>query len=132
MVAAVSWTIFFKVFSLAFIFGSQNIISPPYLCTLSTLNFGLLSGIITLILAPSLLAADETAAPWFPDDVVMTPFVNCFFESCKIVFVAPLILNEPVFWKLSHLKNMLVFVSVFIFSHVSIGVLWIKFEILLC
>ena len=52
-----------SVLSLALIFGSQKIISPPYLCTLSTLIFGVLFGIITLTLAPNLPAAEATAAP---------------------------------------------------------------------
>ena len=46
---------------------------------------------------PSLRAEYETAAPWLPEEVVTIPYVTCFLLNCNIAFVAPLILNEPVF-----------------------------------
>ena len=40
---------------------------------------------------------------------------QCLFSgSCKIAFVAPLIFNAPIFWKLSHLKYISAPVMLFI------------------
>ena len=50
-----------------------------------------------LAVVPSLRAEYEIAAPWLPEEVVTMPFVNFLLLNCSIAFVAPLILNEPVF-----------------------------------
>src|SRR5271156_43571 len=50
-------------------------------------------------------AESASAAAWLPDDGATTPFFASSSVSEKTAFVAPRILNEPVFCKFSHLKK---------------------------
>jgi hypothetical protein len=56
-----------------------------------------------MALLPHSFAAKARAAPWFPEECVTT--VETCRGSCKIAFIAPRSLNDPVRWKFSHLKN---------------------------
>src|SRR5207245_5462933 len=46
-----------------------------------------------------------SAAAWLPVECVTTPRAASSSLSENTAFVAPRILNDPVFWKLSHLKK---------------------------
>ena len=51
------------------------------------------------------MAAYDAAIAWFPALTVVIPFFNLSSLIDKILFIAPLDLNEPLFCKNSHLKN---------------------------
>ena len=81
---------------------------------------------ITVTATPCSDAASERAAPWFPEEVVATPFASSTLLSCNKVFVAPRNLNEPVRWKFSHLKNNSAPANALRLRLVSTGVRWIR------
>ena len=63
------------------------------------------SGITTVHGALRLAAANATAAPWLPDECVMTPRAHSSSLSEKTAFVAPRALKAPIFCRFSHLKK---------------------------
>ena len=58
-------------------------------------------------------ATYEAAIPWLPALIAVIPFDNLSLSKDKILFVAPLTLNEPLFCKNSHLKYSLVLKNLF-------------------
>jgi hypothetical protein len=53
---------------------------------------------------PATRAAHATAAAWLPAETVTSPRPRSSPESDRTRFNAPRALNDPVFWKLSHLR----------------------------
>src|SRR5882724_11870525 len=86
-------------------FGSQKVIFPPYASTALHFTAGAFFGITTHAGTPRHAAAHATAAPWLPLDGVTIPRAASASVNENIAFVAPRILNDPVFCRFSHLKN---------------------------
>ena len=53
---------------------------------------------------PRSRAAHATAAAWLPAETVTSPRARSASDSDRTLLSAPRGLNEPVFWKLSHLR----------------------------
>ena len=85
--------------------SSWKTISAPYARTASTFDRGASEGITTTHGASTLRAAHATAWAWFPADTVTRPCSRSSWASERTLFRAPRALNDPVFWKLSHLRN---------------------------
>ena len=51
------------------------------------------------------LAASASAPAWLPLEWVTTPAFSSAFDSWRMLFMAPLNLNAPPFWNVSHLKK---------------------------
>src|SRR5438876_8057470 len=71
---------------------------------------------------PRRVAAYASAAPWLPEEWVITP---CFASSAvrqNTAFAAPRALKAPIFWKFSHLKKSCAPVSASSVLEVSTGV----------
>jgi hypothetical protein len=81
------------------------VIFPPYDSTARHFTPGAFFGITIDAAIPRHAAAHATAAAWFPLECVTTPRRASSSANEKIAFVAPLILNDPVFCRFSHLKN---------------------------
>src|SRR5215469_7610747 len=113
------------VSDLALTLGSQNVIFPPYDSTARHFTDGAFFGITIDARMPRQPAAQATAAAWFPLEWVTTPRFASSSLNEKMALVAPRILNEPVFCRLSHLKKSRAPVSASRVAERSTGVRWI-------
>src|SRR5215469_3385415 len=120
------------VSDLALTLGSQNVIFPPYDSTARHFTDGAFFGITIDARMPRQPAAQATAAAWFPLEWVTTPRFASSSLNEKMALVAPRILNEPVFCKLSHLKKSWAPVMASSDLLVSMGVRWMRGRIRSC
>lgn len=70
--------------------------SAPSFLALSTLTCGALVGSTSVAFMPSIFAAYATPRAWLPEDEAIMPFSFSSSVMVRILFDAPLILNEPV------------------------------------
>src|SRR5580704_7369200 len=112
--------------------GSQKVIFPPYASTARHFTAGAFFGITIHAGMPLHPAAHATAAAWLPLEGATTPCAASASLSEKIALVAPRILNDPVFCRLSHLKYSSAPAIAFNDALVSTGVRWIRGAIRSC
>ena len=74
----------------------------PQCSILASFALDTASGSTTDKLCPVMRAACAQAIPWFPDDAVTR---GVSLDSEDSLETAPRNLNDPVFWKFSHLKT---------------------------
>src|SRR5437667_3979253 len=79
----------------------------------------------TVARVSAIRAAQATAWAWFPAETVTSPRRLSSSASPSTLLSAPRGLNEPVFWKLSHLRKSRTPARSPIEEHVKTGVLWI-------
>src|SRR6185295_7331024 len=85
--------------------GAQYRTAAPRPCTAAFLTSAEFSGITTHAGIPRRAAAQATAAPWLPDECVITPRRASASSSENTALHAPRALNAPTFCRFSHLKN---------------------------
>src|SRR4030095_16665993 len=73
--------------------------------TASSLEAGASVGMTTTALQCATEAAQATAAAWLPAETVTRPRSRSATDSERTLLSAPRALKDPVFWKLSHLRD---------------------------
>ncbi len=85
--------------------GSHRRTLPPKPRTAFCFTIAELDGITIHDAIPRRAAAQASAAPWFPEECVTTPFAACASVSESTALHAPRALNAATFCRFSHLKK---------------------------